>query len=194
MWRISRRVAWVLEGRSWAAFLDNDPMVDHHPAVFPPPPSQQLSLQTGQLPLALPQRRIKTSLVLVQGDDSEVAPPGEQQARTWAANYFNAKQADPPEERDCTLEQCAVLSQRVTGGMLPYADFAVVGPFGRRAERQNKFRTWIPAGDGTYMTKEIPGPENFRQWQASWRAFSTLATKSDIISHWPLASLENYHD
>jgi hypothetical protein len=37
MWRIARRIAWVLEGRAWAAFLDNDPMVDHHPAVFPPP-------------------------------------------------------------------------------------------------------------------------------------------------------------
>ena len=37
MWRIARRVAWVLEGRAWTAFRDNDPMVDHHPAAFPPP-------------------------------------------------------------------------------------------------------------------------------------------------------------
>jgi hypothetical protein len=65
---------------------------------------------------------------------------------TWTANYFNVKQADPPEERDCTLVQCAVLCQRVAGGTLPYADLAVVGPFGRRGERQNKFRTWIPWG------------------------------------------------
>ena len=96
--------------------------------------------------------------------------------RTWAANYFNVKQADLPEERDDTLEQRAALSQWVTGGMLPYADVAVVGPFGRRAEQQNKSRTWIPTGDGTHLTKEIPGPENFRQWQAGWRVFSTLAT------------------
>ena len=177
MWRIARRIAWVLEGRAWATFLDNDPMVDHHPAVFPPQPPPQLAPQADQLPLALPQRRIKTSLVLVQGDDSEVAPPGEQQARTWAANYFNVKQADPPEERDCTLEQCAVLSQRVAGGKLPYADLTVVGPLGRRAEQQNKSRTWNPTGDGTYMTKEIPDPKSFRRWQADWRVFSTLATK-----------------
>ena len=83
--------------------------------------------------------------------------------RTWAANYFNVKQADPPEERDCSLEQCAVLSQRVAGGMLPYADLAVVGPFGGRADRLNKLRTWIPTGDRTYMTKVIPGPESCRQ-------------------------------
>ena len=95
----------------------------------------------------------------------------------WAANYFDVEQAGPPEVRNGTLERCAALNQRVTGDMRQYANLAGAGPFGRHAEPRNKPRTWTPTGDGNYMAKEIQGPESFRQWQAGWRVFSTLATK-----------------
>ncbi len=53
-----------------------------------------------------------------------------------------------------------------------YVDMAVWVPFGRRAMRAGKFRACLPVGNGEFIAKEIPGPENFTQWQASWRLFA----------------------
>ena len=101
---------------------------------------------------------VQTEQVVRAAAGAAVIDPGGLK-RTGAANYSNVKLADQPEERDYTLEQCAAPSQQVTGGMLPCADLAVVGPCGR-----------------------------FRQWQAGWRAFSTLATRlrlaAEDVNRW----------
>ena len=46
---------------------------------------------------------------------------------------------------------------------IPYVDMGIWGPFRRKVLRAIKFRTWLPAGDGTYIQKEVPGPTNFDQ-------------------------------
>lgn len=34
---------------------------------------------------------------------------------------------------------------------LPYADFAIFTPFGRRCLKAQKFRVYVPLGDGSFM-------------------------------------------
>ena len=56
--------------------------------------------------------------------------------------------------------------------------------------KNQKFRCFFPVGDGTAATaREFPAPQNFLQWQASWKVFRVAAICLDIAS---LASLMSY--
>ena len=69
-------------------------------------------------------------------------------------------------------DQVLALSHRVLAlELTPYVDMAVWTPFGRKSMRANKFRTWIPGMNGTWISKEVPGPENHEQLLVSWRFF-----------------------
>ena len=99
--------------------------------------------------------------------------------------------APPQEEEEPSADQLQALFHRtVVLGNAPYVDHAVWGPFGRKTTRANKFRTWIPTSDGSYICKELPGPENFQQWLSSWRVFEAAAIMLDICSMAALALYE----
>ena len=51
-----------------------------------------------------------------------------------------------------------------------------------RGLRAMKFRTWAPAGDGTYFSRELPGPSTPQQWEAAWDLFTVAAIMLDIAS------------
>ena len=103
--------------------------------------------------------------------------------------YVAIMGAAPQEEEDVTVKQLSALNRRVTVPQQPpYVDMAVWLPFGRRALRASKFRAWIPADDGSYIARELPGPASYAQWLASWRVFQTAA---NIL---PLASREAHRE
>ena len=109
---------------------------------------------------------------------------------SWVQRYLTIMGFNPQDEEDPTLEQLTALFKKVTvQENPPFVDFAVWVPFGRRALKANKFRTWLPSGDGTYIAKELPGPGNFQQWLASWRVFRVASLMLGILS---LAVLEGY--
>ena len=98
--------------------------------------------------------------------------------------------APPPEEEDVTDQQLAALNKRINvQGMAPYVDFSVWLPFGRKALRSQKFRTYFPLGDGSYLMKDLPGPQSFQNWLTCWRVFKTGAIMLGAVS---LASLQLY--
>ena len=69
------------------------------------------------------------------------------------------------------------MAVRLKAGAAPYADFGVFTPFGRKAGRANKYRAWMPQGDGTFLSKEMPGPGSLEAWKATWACFTTLMIK-----------------
>ena len=77
--------------------------------------------------------------------------------------------------------QVQALRVKLDAGRTPGLDFGVWGPFGRKLLRAMKFRNWINNGDGTYVTKELPGPENYMQWKAIFIVFMTAAIMLDRI-------------
>jgi hypothetical protein len=84
----------------------------------------------------------------------------------------------------------AALDKRVNQmGQAPYVDMGVGLPFGRRALKNQKLRSFFPVGDGTYVARDFPGPQNFLQWQASWKVFRVAAISLDICT---LPSLMTY--
>ena len=74
--------------------------------------------------------------------------------------------AAPPEEE----ELAALRKKTYTLKGPPYADFAVFTPFGRRCLKAQK-----PLGDGSFLMRELPGPQNWMQWLSSWRVYKQLS-------------------
>ena len=88
----------------------------------------------------------------------------------------------PEEEEEPTSAQVAGLHKRVVLlKQAPYVDFGVWVPFGRRALKLQKFRVYTPLGDGSFLMREMPGPQNFQQWQACWKVFKTASLMLGII-------------
>ncbi len=199
VWRICRRICFATGGGSWEDYRDINPLDEGQATES----SQQLALvPSSQLQLQLPgqsslaqapgTRLVKLSAVLDQGDSTEIPLAGKEQWDAWHATYVAACLSSPPEEQEPTMEQLSALHHRIGKlGLTPYADFAVWVPFGRRGLRAVKFRCWLPAGDGTFFTREIAGPENFAQWECSWLLFMTACIVLDVA---PRASLDCYHD
>ena len=151
----------------------------------------------GTLPVAttapstsVKERVLKMSNVLDQADDSEVVPAPQGDIDRWMAAYVAVMGAPPPEEEEPSEAQLSAVNKRVHHlSQAPYCDFGVFQPFGRKTMRTLKFRTYLPVGDGSYVLRELPGPQNFQQWLLSWRVFRTCALMLDIAS---LASLHAY--
>ena len=77
-----------------------------------------------------------------------------------------------------------------TLGQAPYVAFGVWLPLDRRALKARKFRVYHPLGDGRYMMKEMPGPQNFQQGMSSWRVFKVAALMLNVVSLSDLLSSE----
>lgn len=116
------------------------------------------------------------SSLLDPGDDSELIPASREQIDTWLTSYVSVMGNLPLEEEEPSEAQLAALHKRafVLKGT-PYCDFAIWTPFSRKNLKLQKFRMYVPLGDGSYLMKELPGPQNFQQWSSSWRVFRTAA-------------------
>ena len=96
------------------------------------------------------------SFILDQADEAEVPEWSTEQMDTYYLRLKEIKGAFPLVEADPTSDQVAAMDSKINRSLqAPYADFAVFGPFGRRAARATKFRAWIPTGDGTFTIKEL---------------------------------------
>ena len=104
----------------------------------------------------------------------------------WSQRY-NTTMGAPPEEGEATDNQLAPLYKRtMILKQASYTDFSVWTLI-----RSQKFRTLVPLGDGSFLTKELPGPQNLQQWLASWRVFKVAAISLGIVS---LAALQQYEN
>ena len=116
-----------------------------------------------------------------------------QAARELLSEPAEAKTATggpPSEEAEPAGDQVLAISHSVLAlDLTPYVDTAVWIFFGRKSMRANKFRTWIPGTNGTWISKEVSGPENHEQWLVSWRVFVSAALMLGICTR---ASLEAY--
>ena len=160
-----------------ATFIDIDPRPSATPKASPAVQSVKESV-------------LKMSSLLDQTVDSELLPPKPEMVQLWVQRYTLTMGA-PPEEEEPTEAQLAALHKKMsTLGQAPYVDFGVWLPFDRRALKAQKFRVYHPLGDGSYMMKEMPGPQNFQQWMSSWRVFKVAALMLNVVSLSNLLSSE----
>ena len=160
--------------------MDIDPWETASSAAAPPKQAQA----------AVKESVLKMAALVDQTDESELLPPDNAQVQTWLQRYTLLMGGPPEEEEEPTASQLAGLHKRVVVlKQAPYTDLGVWVPFGRRALKLQKFRVYTPLGDGSFPMREMPGPQNFQQWQACWKVFMTGSLMLGIIS---LTALLNY--
>ena len=182
IWRTCRYACYLHNEGVAKDFLDEDPWAPVNYGVT------TAAAPTGGSGLAknssgIKEKVIKMASVIDQGDDSELAPPTLEAVQRWHQRYVNTMGAPPAEEEEASDAQLASLHKRVYEmNQAPYTDFGVFQPFGRKAMRAQKYRVYVPLGDGTFLMRELPGPQNYMQWLTCWRVFKVAALSLDIVS------------
>ena len=127
---------------------------------------------------------LKMSNIVDQTDDSETKLPDAVMLNEWAQRCIAVMGAPPQEEEEePTDAQLAALHHRVrVQKQPPYVDFSVWLPFGRRVLKNQKFRAFLPIGDGSFVMKEVPGPQNLQQWLVSWRVFKVACVSLNLVT------------
>ena len=88
---------------------------------------------------AMAETSIKLSMVLDPSIDTilvRLAPPV---IRDLFTAYQVKRGAEPSEEVEPTTEQISALAQVIAADLVPYADFSVLGPHGRRLLRKLQY-------------------------------------------------------
>jgi len=130
------------------------------------------------------QGKVKMSQHVDQDDDTELGPPDASLATTVLRNYRWLMDGRPLDEHEPTDIQIHCLYHRLwMQGRTPYADFAVWGPYNDRTRRNNKFRTFVADGLSSYRQIELPGPENWLAWKASWGVFRVTLIGMQLVSY-----------
>ena len=173
VWRSARKLSFLKAGGDEALFVDVDP--------WEPASSTATSAKPPQA--AVKESVLKMAALVDQTDESELLPPDNTLVQSWLQRYSLLMGGPPEEEEEPTAAQLAGLHKRVILlKQAPYVDFGVWVPFGRRALKLQKFRVYTPLGDGSFLMREMPGPQNFQQWQACWKVFKTAALMLGIVS------------
>ena len=98
----------------------------------------------------------------------------------------DAEEPTESSSRHCTTKSSSFL-------MLLTFDFAILGPFNRKVAKAMKLVAWVPMGDGSFLRKEIPGPDNVTSWLVSWRVFRVAGLMLNILVEMALnAYRENF--
>ena len=129
MWRVCRLAYGLPDYDIWAP-----PQIPSAPATpvrsGPQPVGSKLPLGT---------RKVKVSQISDQLDDTELELLGQDALDEAFRTYRTRMGAEPMKEAEPTAEQITVLRSKVVcQGSAPYADFSVLTPFGRRAQKQMK--------------------------------------------------------
>ena len=87
------------------------------------------------------------------------------------SRYEFATWCPPSDELTPTSEQLAALRATLQSGKVPYADFAIWGPYGSRLARFKKTDAQVFVGNAL-VTKRVDGPASFEAWCSAWDLFS----------------------
>eukprot|EP00913_Durusdinium_trenchii_P011626 g10919.t1 len=190
VWKLARRLMFVKGGGDWDRWEEEDPW-----SPTPTSPGRSSARREASSPgesiKESKERTLKFTQVLDQGDDGEFEVLNEEDKMVLLQRYVNTTGAMPAEEEEPTIEQLSALKKKLALGKPPYCDFGVFVPFGRKALRASKYRTWIPTAEG-YVSKELPGPANFTQWRACYRVFTTAMLMLQECTLAPLHAYELY--
>ena len=165
-----------------------------HQAEGPPQLQGQAHSSAAVTNLSVPQQpstdpRLKLSVVLDPSMDADLVRLPHHHVRGLFNSYALARGAEPAEDVEPTLEQISAVAQVVAADLVPYADFSILGPHGRRLVGKLNYLAWSFQPDGTWLRKELSGPPSFDHWWASFRVLRTVFLLLDIA---PPELLDNY--
>ena len=124
--------------------------------------------------------KVKLGSVLDQSLDGEVVLLEPATLAEFRQHYNAIMGGNPIDSQEVTDAQLTALSSRCATGQCPYADFGVWQKHGTRVERRLKFTAHFQDNDGTWRTRELPGPENLEVWGEAWAVFKTAAIMASV--------------
>ena len=187
VYRLARRKWHSANGLDINHWIDPDPWN----------PSAGNASSSSMAPPAAPsnptvgERKMKFASVLDQADETEFQIAPESQRQAWLEVFIRKVGGLPQEAEEPTVEQLSALNRRINSGGTPFADFGVWLPFGRKAMKAHRYRTFLPSPEGGCIMREMPGPASFSQWQASYRVYRTALLMLDVIAMSTLVSYES---
>ncbi|CAJ1345374.1 unnamed protein product, partial [Effrenium voratum] len=138
----------------WAAVVSTlgDPAEDLRPFAAVPPAALAMACETADI-----QGAAMTAIQASQADETEFMVEPEETRAKWVTQYVSLTGGLPPEEEEPSMEQLSALSRRVFSLKgAPYADFSVRVPYGKKALRTARFRSYVATLEG-FVTKELAG-------------------------------------
>eukprot|EP00435_Cladocopium_sp_Y103_P052950 s2244_g16.t2 len=137
------------------------------PSPVAPPDTQVQAPKSA----AVKENALKMASLVHQSDESELLPASVDKLQEWNQRYITLMGSPPEDEEEATDSQLSALHKRIV----------ILG--------QSRLCAAVPLGDGSYITKELSGPQNLTQWMACWRVFKVAALALGIIS---LSALQQY--
>ena len=134
-------------------------------ALLSQPPSAPGTIST--------EPKIKLALVLDPSLDSELVRLPQTVFRAMFTRYIAVRGAEPSEDIEPTHEQVSALHQVINNDLVPYADFSIWSPHGRRMVGKLAYCAYTFQPDGTWHKRELPGPPSWDHWWASYRVLRT---------------------
>lgn len=188
VYRLARRILHTRAGGSWEDWEDVDPW-----AQTTSTRGTSIAVTTTSPPLTpTKERKLKMTQVLDQGDDTEFTVEPESMRAKWIQRVISMTGGYPQPEEEPTLEQLSAMYKRTAiQDMGPYADFGVFVPFGSKALKASRFRTYVLTADG-YVTKELQGPANYVQWKACFKVYAMALMMLNIADQAVLHAYEAF--
>ncbi len=185
VYRLARRICWANSGMDWMSWEHPNPWEAHKTKGEKGPEEEPGETTKG--------RKLKLSNVLDQMDDSEFVVEPEETRQKWLKGYKDVTGGYPLEEEEPTLEQVSALKKKVDSGLAPFADFSVFVPYGKKAMKAAKYRSYqLDPSTGGYTVKELPGPSAFGMWLLSFRVYKVALVMLDLVDYTTLNRYENH--
>ena len=177
VFRACHRLNHMAMGLSLEVWRDPDPWAEATRI------STSTSLVATSTSTSTSERKMKFANVLEQGDESEFVIEAEANKATYYSKYVEKIGGLPADAEDPSIEQISAVVKKVyTLKQPPYCDFSVFVPFAKRHLRAQKYQSFLLQEDGSFLSKMVPGPENFGHWQASFRVMRTTFIMTGVIS------------
>ena len=185
VYRLARRICWINSGGEWLEWVDPNPWETTRGDSEKKPVEEPVEGQKT--------RKLKLSNILDQMDDSEFMVEPEEARQKWLRRFKEITGGYPLEEEEPTLEQVSAIKRKVDGGLAPFADFSIFVPYGKRAMKTAKYRSYqLDPSTGGYTVKELLGPSSFGMWLLSFRVYKVSLVMLDLVEYTTLNRYENH--
>jgi len=93
-------------------------------------------------PIPVAEPRLKLSVIIDPSMDSELVRLPGTKIRQMFNEYEKTRGAEPTEDIEPTVEQISAVKQVLDADLVPYADFALFGPYGKRFLQKLTLVNW----------------------------------------------------
>lgn len=137
-----------------------------------------------------PTTRVKLSSLVDSTAEAELVTLEGSEIRRRFSEYKCARGDYPHKDMEPSGEQFSAVAQLLKTGQAPYVDFALFGPYGKRAPKKLTLVSFsYKVETGIWKRVGFPGPSDFNAW---WKAWLVLKSTLPLLQSVDSERLEHY--